>query len=95
MFKDGQRNVHDEKPSDQPSVMSDDFVQSIDQKICERRCLTISELWCGFPQISRTVLYKIITVRLGCYKICATWVPKMFMGGHKMQRMTSALTFIE
>jgi hypothetical protein len=27
-----------------PSVMSDDFVQSIDQKICERGCFTISEV---------------------------------------------------
>jgi hypothetical protein len=34
-----------------PSVLSDDLVQSVDQKICERRCFTISELSCAFPQI--------------------------------------------
>jgi hypothetical protein len=95
MFKDGQRNVHDEKPSGQPSVVGDDFVQIIDQKICQRRCFTISQLLCGFPQIAHIVLYKIITVRLGCHQICATWVLKIFMGGHKMQRMTSALTLIQ
>jgi transposase len=49
MFKDEQTNVHDEEQSGQPSAVSDDLVQSIDQKIRERLCFTISELLCGFP----------------------------------------------
>jgi hypothetical protein len=36
MFKAGRTNVHDEEQSGQPSVVSDDFVQSVDQKICEK-----------------------------------------------------------
>jgi hypothetical protein len=32
MFKDGRANVHNEEPSGQPSVVSDDLVQSVDQK---------------------------------------------------------------
>jgi transposase len=44
MFKDGTTNVHDEERSGRPSVVSDDLVQSVDQKICERRHFTISEL---------------------------------------------------
>jgi hypothetical protein len=32
----GLTNVHDEEQSLQPSVVSDDLVQSVDQKICER-----------------------------------------------------------
>jgi hypothetical protein len=36
MFKDGRTNVHDEEGNGRPSVVSDDFVQSVDQKICER-----------------------------------------------------------
>jgi hypothetical protein len=51
-----------------PSVMSDDLVQSVDQEICERRHFTISELLCEFPQISCTVLYEIIIVRLGYHE---------------------------
>jgi hypothetical protein len=39
-----------------PSVVSDDLVRSVDQKICERQSFTISEISCEFPQISRTVL---------------------------------------
>jgi hypothetical protein len=78
------------------SVMSDDRVQNDEQKIRERQHFTISELLCEFPQISCTILYSIITVRLGyLHKFCTRWVPKMFMGAHKMQRMASPLTFME
>jgi hypothetical protein len=48
-----------------PSVMRGDLVQSVDKKICKRRCFTISQISCEFPKVSRTVLYEIITVRLG------------------------------
>jgi hypothetical protein len=44
MFKDGRTNVHDEKPSGRPTVLSNVHVQSVDQKICERGRFTISEL---------------------------------------------------
>jgi transposase len=56
MFKDGRTNVHDEEQSVRPSVVSDNLVQSVDQKISERWRFTISELSCEFPQTSRTVL---------------------------------------
>jgi hypothetical protein len=65
MFKDGPTNVHDEEQSGRPSVVSDDLVQSVDQNISERWRFTISELSCEFTNISRTVLYEIITDRLG------------------------------
>jgi hypothetical protein len=48
MFKDGRRNVHDEERSGRPSVLSEDFVQSVDQNIYERWHLTNSELSCEF-----------------------------------------------
>jgi hypothetical protein len=44
MFKDGQTNVYDEERSGQPSVVSDDLVQSVDQKIFDRWRFIISEL---------------------------------------------------
>jgi hypothetical protein len=46
-------------------VVSDNLVQSDDQKISERQCFTISKVSCEFPQISCIVLYQIITVMLG------------------------------
>jgi hypothetical protein len=69
-----------------------DFIQSVDEGICERRRFTISEISYEFPQISRT-LYEIIRVRLGCHKFYQTWIPKILTGAHKTQRMTSDLTF--
>jgi transposase len=61
MFKDEWTNVHAEEQSGRPSVVSDDLVQSVDQKICERWSFKISELSCEFPQISHAVLREIIT----------------------------------
>jgi hypothetical protein len=78
-----------------PTVVSDDLVQSVDQKEnnCERRRLTISELSCEFPQISRTLHYEIITARLGCCKFWARCVPRMLTVVLETQRMALAWTF--
>jgi transposase len=48
MFKDGRTNVQDEERSGPPSVLSDDLVQSVDQKICERQRFTISKFCMNF-----------------------------------------------
>jgi hypothetical protein len=76
-----------------PYVVSDDLVQSADQKICEERRFTNPEVSCEFPQISSTVLYKIIKIRLDSYKFCGRWVPKMLTDANKTQRIASASTF--
>jgi hypothetical protein len=60
-----------------------------ERKNCEKWRFTISELSCEFPQISRTVFYDIIIVRLGFHKFYARWVLKIFTGAHKTQRMAS------
>jgi hypothetical protein len=66
-FKDGRTNVHDEDRNGRLPVVSDNLVQSVDQKNCERRRFTISELSREFPQMSCTLLYD-ITARLGYHK---------------------------
>jgi hypothetical protein len=80
---DGRINIHDEERSGRPYIVSDDLVESADQKICERRRFTIIELSCEFPEISPTVLDEIITIGPGCHKFRARWVPKMSMGKRK------------
>jgi hypothetical protein len=94
LFRDWRTNVHDEEQSGQPFVVSDDLIQSVDQKICERRCFTISELSCEFSQTLCTVLYEIITLGLGHHKFRTHCVLKMLMGAHKTQRISWALTFL-
>jgi hypothetical protein len=78
MFKAGRTNAQNEDQSGLPSVVSDDLIQ------IEKRHFKISELLHEFPHILCTVLYEIITMRLGCYKFCARWVLKMLMDGHKI-----------
>jgi hypothetical protein len=40
----GRTIIHDEAQSSRPSVMSDDLVQIVDQKFCERWRFIVSEL---------------------------------------------------
>jgi hypothetical protein len=84
MFTDGRTNVHDEERSCRPSVVSDDLVHSVYQKVCGRWRFVISELTCGFQQISSNVHYEIITVTLGYDKFCARWILKVLTGEHNM-----------
>lgn len=94
-FKDGRTNVHDEERSGRPSVISEDLVQKVDQTVRESRRFTITSLSDGFPQVSRSVLYEIVTKRLDYRKVCSRWVPKMLTEVHKTKRLSSALTFLE
>jgi hypothetical protein len=52
------QDVHDEERNGRQSAVSDDLVQSVEQKLCERRRFTISELSREFPQTLRIVLYE-------------------------------------
>jgi hypothetical protein len=78
--------IQDEERSGWPSVVSDDLVQSVDQKFVKDNFRTFA--WISV--ISRTVLYEIIAVRLGYHKFCARWVLKMLTGVRKMQRLALA-----
>jgi hypothetical protein len=84
MFKYGWTDVQDDEQSGWPSVGSDAIAQSVDQKICERQHFKISELSCEFPQSSYTVLYDIITVRLGNQSFVQDGFQKKFTCLHKM-----------
>jgi hypothetical protein len=64
---------------------------SVDQKISEKWHFKISELSSEFPQISCTVLYDIIIVKLGYHKFCARCIPKILLGVTQMQRIGLAI----
>jgi hypothetical protein len=88
MLKNKQIFTMKSKVVGRSSVTWDGFVQNVDKK--NVRITTLHNLIVSheFPQVSRTVLYEIITVRLSCHEVCARWVPKILMDGHKTQRMT-------
>ncbi|GBN04491.1 hypothetical protein AVEN_112942-1 [Araneus ventricosus] len=62
--------VHDDSRSGRPSVITDDMVASVEAKILENRRFTISTLSDDFPEVSRSVLYKIVSEKLNFKKLC-------------------------
>jgi histone-lysine N-methyltransferase SETMAR len=93
-FKNGRTNVHDEERSGRPSLVTDDIVSKVNEKIRENRRFTIRELSLFFPQISKSLLHEIVTEKLGYHKFCARWVPKILTETHKNQRMAASLSFL-
>ena len=47
--------MHNEVQSGHPSLVNDDLVRKINERVRDDRCFTISDLSLHFPQISRTL----------------------------------------
>ena len=56
MFNEGQENVHDEARSGHPSLVNDDLVCKVNERVRDDRRFTISDMSPHFPQISRASL---------------------------------------
>ena len=61
MFIKGRENVHDEVRNGRPSLVNDDLVRKVNERVRDDRRFTISDLSLHFPQISRTLLYDIVS----------------------------------
>jgi len=61
MFNEGRENMHDKARSGHSSLVNDDLVRKVNKRVCDDRCFTISDLSLHFPQISRTLLYDIVS----------------------------------
>jgi len=95
MFNEVRENVHDEARSGRPSLVNDDFVRKVNERVRGDRRFTISDLSVHFPQISRTLLCDTVDSHLGYRKVCARWVvPKMVTEENKNQRVACALKFL-
>jgi len=55
MFNEGRENVHGEARSGRPSLVNDDLVRKVNERVLDERRFTISDLSLHFPQISRTL----------------------------------------
>ena len=92
-FSEGRTDVHDEQRSGRPSLISDDFLQKIEEIRANRR-VTIRELRHIIPEVSKTTIHEAVTEKLGHRKLCARWVPKMLTDDHKTKRVGFALKFL-
>jgi len=61
MSNEGQENVHDEVRSGCHSLVNDDLVRKVNERVRDDRRFTISDLSLHFPQISRTLLYDTVS----------------------------------
>jgi len=61
MFNEGREKVHDEARSGRPSLMNDDLVRKVNERVRDDRRFIISDLSLHFPQISRTLLYDTVS----------------------------------
>jgi len=55
MFNEGRENVYDEARIGRPSLVNDDLVRKVNEKVRDERCFTISDLSLQFAHISRTL----------------------------------------
>jgi len=74
-FESGRDNLHDDKRSGRPSVVTPDLVQQIEVKIRENRRFTITDLPEFFPNVSWKTVHRIVTENLHFRKLCARRVP--------------------
>ena len=51
MFNEGREIVHDEARIGRPSLVNDDLVRNVNERVRDDRCFTISDLSLHFPQI--------------------------------------------
>jgi len=61
MFNEGRENLHDEARRGRPSLVNDDLVRKVNERVRDDRRFTISDLSLHFPQISRTLLYDTVS----------------------------------
>lgn len=94
-FKEGRTDTHDEERSGRPSVVSEELVQQVDEKIRSDRRVTLDSLHEMFPHISRTVMGEIVSEKLDYRKLCARWVPKMLTPEHRQRRVVAANEFLQ
>lgn len=73
--KDGLKNVHYELRSGRPSVSTQDDCTAVGEKICEDQRFTISTLTLEFPNLGRTILYKIVSENLHLEFCCCKTMP--------------------
>ena len=69
MFRNGRTDVHDAERSGRASVITEVLKQNVNRIIRENRHFTISELYEQCPEVSRTVVYEIVTEHLQYRKI--------------------------
>jgi transposase len=84
-FNEGRENVHDDPRSGRKSVVNEELVRAVEEKIQENWRFTISSFSLHFRKISRSLLHEIVSEKLRFRKLCSRWV---LMDEHRMKQAT-------
>ena len=76
-------------------MITDDLVNTVDEKIRENQRFTISTLALEFPNVGRTTLRKIISENVKFRKLCVRWVSRLLTEENKLKKMSYALDFLD
>jgi hypothetical protein len=90
-FSEGRNDVHNERRSVRPSLISDGLLHEIEGEIRANRRVAIRELHHIILEVSKTTIHEAVTEKLGHRKYCARWLPKILTDVHKTKRTSSAL----
>jgi len=71
MFNEGRENLYDEARSGSPSLVNDDLVRKVNERVRDDTRFTISDLSLHLPQILMTVLYDIVSSHLVYRRPCS------------------------
>ncbi|CAK9810904.1 Histone-lysine N-methyltransferase SETMAR [Anthophora plagiata] len=92
-FAAGRSEVHDDKRSGRPSI-SDETVAKVEQTMREDRRITVDDFCILVPEVSRSIIHRILTEKLQYRKVCARWVPRMLTENHQRQRVETSREFL-
>ena len=74
-------------------MVNEDLVRAVEEKFRLNRRFIITSLP-SFPQISWSLLHKIVSDKFKFQKLCANWVPKMLTEENELKRQASTLNFL-
>ena len=86
----GRTDVHDEQRSGWPSVLAE-TIAKVEQEMLEDRHVTVRKLCKWNPEMSKSMIDKILTENLHYRKVCARWVTK----DHKRQHVEAAWGYLK
>jgi len=94
-FSGGRTNVHDEEGRGRRSSVDHALLARIEAKLREDRRVTVRDLTEMFPEVGKSTMQTLLTVKLGYRKVCARWVPIMLTEVQKVNRMESSQKFFD
>ena len=74
--------------------MSDEMIRKGVEVVHEDQRITIHELSCLLPEVSKSIIQRILSEKLGYQKVCARWVLRMLIEDYKRQRVEAAHKFM-